>query len=271
MRSFSGKKVFITGGSSGIGKACAKELLRAGASVVLAARGVERLEATVAELERAGGGRCFALPLDISDREAVAREAPKAIELLGGLDVLINNAGIARPGYLQDIEDELFEEMMQVNYFGTVWVTRALLPHFVAQRGGHICTVSSFAGLIGIFGYTAYAASKSALIGFCDCLRQEMLAHRVGVSIVFPADTKTPQLDYEEQFKPPETRAIAGNVKLMPPDQVARELLAGIAADRYHILPGSSTKFAHFMYRHFPWIVRWVMDSDLRKYQRKNS
>ncbi len=269
MRSFSGKKVFITGGSSGIGKATARELLRAGASVVIAARGVERLEAAVAELSSVGSGACYALPLDIGDKEAVAREVPKVIDLLGGLDLLINNAGIVRPGYLQDIEESVFEEMMRVNYFGTVWVTRALLPHFIAQGSGHICAVSSFAGLIGIFGYTAYAASKFAIAGFCDCLRQEMLGHGIGVSVVFPADTQTPQLVYEDQFKPPETRAIAGNVKLMEPERVATEILAGITAGRYHILPGTSTTFAHFMYRHFPSVVRWVMDSDLRKFQRR--
>lgn len=267
---FREKRVFITGGSSGIGKALAEQLVRAGAHVLIAARGEEKLQKVAAELDALPTGRCLALALDIADREAVEREVPRVPELLGGLDILINNAGIVRPGYIMDIEDEVFEDMMRVNYFGTVRVTRTLLPHFIAQKSGHICTLSSFAGLIGIFGYTAYAASKFALAGFCDCLRQELLAHGIGVSVVFPADTDTPQLAYEEQYKPPETKAIAGNVKLLPPEQVAKEILSGIAAGRYQILPGSSTKFSHFMYRHFPWIVRWVMDSDLRKYQRSS-
>lgn len=264
---FRNKKAFITGGSSGIGKATARAFLLAGADVVIAARGQERLDSTVAELKALKRGSIEGLILDISDKDQVKNLAPNVIKMLGGLDILVNNAGVARPGKIEDIDDEVFEEMMRINYFGAVWVTRAFLPHFRAQRSGHICNISSFAGLIGIYGYTAYAASKFALAGFSDSLRQELLGDNIHVSLVFPADTETPQLEYENQFKPEETKAIAGNVKMMQPPQVAKEILLGIEAQRYHILPGLSTKFTHFIYRHFPWAVRWVMDNDLRKFQ----
>ena len=267
MRYYQGKKVLITGGSSGIGRAAANLMASWGAEIAIAARNPDKIAETIAELQgRRPQGRYIAFPLDIGDKGAVKAAAPQVIEALGGLDLLINNAGIVQPGYFQDIEDDVFEEMMNVNYFGTVNLTRALLPHFIAQGHGHICNVSSFAGLIGIFGYTAYAASKFAIAGFSDCLRQELLPHHVGVSVVFPADTDTPQLAYENQFKPPETKAIAGNVKLMRPEDVAHAMLEGIAKGRYQILPGNNTRFTHFMYRHFPWLVRWVMDSDVKKY-----
>lgn len=274
MRWYQGKKVLITGGSSGIGKAAALHLARWGADVAIAARDEAKLEATLAEMraQSVGNGRqgtFLEVKVDVADKVAVQREIPAVPERLGGLDVLINNAGIARPGYIQDIPDDVFEAMMRVNYFGTVNVTRALLPHFTAQRSGHISNVSSVAGFVGIFGYTAYAASKFAICGFTDCLRQELLPHGVGMSLVFPPDTKTPQLEYEESFKPDETKAIAGNVKLLEPEAVARTMLEGIAAGRYHILPGMSTKFTHFMYRHFPWLVRWVIDNDLKKHTRR--
>ncbi|MBW2733115.1 MAG: SDR family oxidoreductase [Deltaproteobacteria bacterium] len=276
MRWYTGKKVLITGGSSGIGKAAALHLARWGADVAIAARDEVKLEATLSEMRAQDAlygrrGTFISVKLDVGDKDMVQSEVPTVPERLGGLDVLINNAGIARPGYIQDIPEDVFEDMMRVNYFGTVYVTRALLPHFTAQGSGHISNVSSIAGLVGIFGYTAYAASKFAICGFTDCLRQELLPHKVGTSLVFPPDTRTPQLEYENNFKPAETKAIAGNVKLLEPEAVAQSMLEGIAAGRYHILPGMSTKFTHFMYRHFPWLVRWVIDNDLKKYSRRHA
>lgn len=271
MRWYQGKKVLITGGSSGIGRAAALHLARWGADVAIAARDEEKLQATLDELKAIGSGTFLAVKVDVADKAAVKAEIATLPERFGGLDIVINNAGIARPGYIQDIPDDVFESMMRVNYFGTVNVTRALLPHFTAQGSGHISNVSSVAGFVGIFGYTAYAASKFAICGFTDCLRQELLPHGVGTSIVFPPDTKTPQLEYENAFKPAETKAIAGNVKLLEPEAVAQTMLEGIAAGRYHILPGMSTKFTYFMYRHFPWLVRWVIDNDLKKHTRRAS
>ena len=110
----------------------------------------------------------------------------------------------------------------------------------------------SVLGFMGIYGYTAYAASKFAITGFVDCLRQEMLPHNVTVSVLFPPDTDTPQFHEENRIKPPETKAIAGNIKVMSPDAVAGALLEGIEKQQYHIVPGISSKFTYFMYRHFP-------------------
>jgi 3-dehydrosphinganine reductase len=269
MRSLHGKKILITGGSSGIGKAAAIAAAQEGADVAIIARDEKKLEAALDEVKKTRNGKHIAVSVDISEKDQLKGRLGQVVEQLGGLDVLINNAGIAQPGYIQDIEDEVFESMMRVNYFGTVNVTRALLPHFIAQKSGHICNVSSVAGFVGIFGYTAYAASKFAICGFTDCLRQELLPHNIGTSVVFPPDTDTPQLHYENQFKPAETKAIAGNVKLLSPDVVARAMLDGIQAGRYHIVPGASTKFTYFMYRHFPWLVRWVIDGDLKKHLRR--
>lgn len=268
MSEFQGKRVFITGGSSGIGKATATLLAQRGARVAIAARGEERLERAAEAIRRAASsGRCEALVLDVSDARAVRDAAPQVLDRLGGLDILINNAGLTHPGYIQDIPEDVFESMMRVNYFGTVNVTRAFLPHLVAQRSGHVCNVSSILGYLGIFGYSAYAASKFAVTGFSDCLRQELLPHGVHVTVVFPADTNTPQLHEENRIKPAETRAIAGNVKMLEPEDVARAILAGIASRRYHVVPGLSNKFAYYMYRHAPWVVRLVMDNDLKRHQ----
>ena len=266
------KKVLVTGGSSGIGKEAAKMLAASGASVAIVARGKDRLEAALGEI-RAGvvdkeRQVCSSHAVDVSDAEAVETMTTEVLETLGGLDVLINNAGVAHPAALGETPLDVFDRMMGINYFGTVYPTRALMPHFVTQRRGHICNVASLLGFMGIYGYTAYAASKFAIAGFSDCLRQELLEHGVGISVLFPPDTDTPQLAAENEIKPPQTRAIAGNVKVMSPGAVAESMLQGIARGRYHILPGFESKMTYFMYRHFPGVVRWVIDGSLRKYQR---
>jgi 3-dehydrosphinganine reductase len=268
MKGYQGKKVFVTGGSSGIGRATAAQLSRLGADVAIGARDSRRLNIALGQIEGLAARsdqRFFAVPIDVADKTSVAQAAREVVQHLGGLDLLINNAGIARPGPVQDLDEEIFESMMRVNYFGAVTVTRALLPQLLQRPGGHISFVSSLLGFMGVYGYTAYAASKFAIVGFAECLRQEVLPHGVGVSILYPPDTDTPQLEEENRHKPAETKAVAGNVKTMTPEAVAEAYLDGIAAGKLHIVPSRSGRFTHFMYRHFPWMVRWVIDGDLKK------
>jgi 3-dehydrosphinganine reductase len=266
MNTYRSKNVFITGGSSGIGKAVARLLIQWGANIVIGARRETMLDQALAELEPLRSGNKIArVVIDIADRGSVHQAVGNVLATLGSVDVLINNAGIAHPGYIEVLADEVFDTMMRVNYFGTVNVTRALLPHFMSREKGHICNVSSLLGFMGIFGYTAYAASKFAITGFSDCLRQELLSHNIGVSVVFPPDTDTPQLHEENRIKPAETKAIARSVKVMKADEVARAMLAGIAAGHFHIVPGIGAKYTYFMYRHFPSLVRLVIDTELRR------
>lgn len=271
MRTFDGKRVFVTGGSSGIGKAIALSLANSGAHVCLAARGEERLLAAADEVRAKAGSeqRISAIALDVADAAAVEQAKDRVLEQLGGLDLLINNAGIAHPARAHETPLAVYRAMMDVNYFGVVHVTNAFLPHFRAQRSGHISAVSSLLGFMGIYGYSAYAASKHAVTGFMDCLRQELLGHGVSVSVLFPGDTDTPQLHEENKVKPAETKAIAGNVKVMQPDAVAACLLRGIAKGRYHILPGLDARFTWLLQRHAPSMVRLVIDGDLGKHQKQ--
>lgn len=271
MEHFRGKRVLVTGGSSGIGKAAAKQLASYGAHVWIVARNVERLETALDEIRAAAAGpdQVFGMSAtDVSDRAAVKVMAEEALAGLDGLDVLINNAGIAHPSAILDTPDDVFESMMTVNYFGMVHVTRAFLPHFYAKRSGHICNVASLLGFMGIYGYTAYAASKYAITGFSDCLRQELIDYNVDITVVFPPDTDTPQLHEENKIKPPETKAIAGEVKALTADAVAHSMLKGIAKRRYHVLPGFESGFTYWAYRHMPGFVRWYIDLMLKKYRK---
>jgi 3-dehydrosphinganine reductase len=242
-------------------------LAAAGASVWIAGRRSALLDETVAELRGLAVSdeqRFGRVAVDLADASAVSAMAPKVLEGLGGLDVLINNAGIVRPGRVHELAEADFESMMGTNYFGAVWATRAFLPHFMAERRGRVVLVSSLAGLLGIYGYTGYAASKFALAGFADALRQELRPHGVSVSIVFPPDTDTPGLAEERGQQPAELRAIAGTVKPLTAETVAHALLRGAAAGRFHIIPGAGARWTHTMHRLFPWLVRAVIDRTAR-------
>jgi 3-dehydrosphinganine reductase len=136
--------------------------------------------------------------------------------------------------------------MMDVNYFGTVNVLKILVPEMQKRKSGTIVNISSIAGFIGVYGYTAYGASKYAVAGFTDALRSELKPYNIHVSVVFPPDTDTPQLEYEDQFKPFITREIAGSAKLMSADFVADEIIKKVSKGKYVILPGSEGKLLYF-------------------------
>ena len=267
---YRGKVVYITGGSSGIGLAAAKLVVQAGGKVAISARGKERLDAALAEIKALGPDvDAIAIACDVSSADDSRRAAKDVLAHFGQCDVVIANAGVAHCMKLTETEDEAYERMMRINYLGTVHTIRAFVPHLVERKTGRIGIVSSLLGFMGTFGYTAYAPSKFAQVGFAECLRQELLEYDIGVTILYPPDTDTPQLAAENLTKPDETKAISGNVKTLPADAVALPLLQGLARKKLHVVPGSMGKFTHFMKRHAPWAVNWVIDGDLKKFQKK--
>ena len=269
MEYFHDKCVLLTGGSSGIGLAAARILRKEGAHLILVARGEEKLDKAATELEQitSEGAELHILPLDVSDGEACKKAVDK-LPTERPVQILINNAGIARPGDFLELPEETFEQMMQVNYMGSVHLTRLLVPAMVEARSGHVAFVSSLVGLMGIWGYSAYAPSKFAQRGFAECLRNELKPHDVRVSVCYPPDTDTPQHEYEQEYLPAETRAIAGNAKALSAECVATAMLKGMAAGKFSIVPGASSKFADVMYRWFPSMVQSMFDGDARKAKR---
>ncbi len=262
---FRQKTILITGGSSGIGLATARILQENGSHLILVARNSERLAQAKATLEQIPSGHeVHTIALDISDSKAVEAAMEKLLKT-HSVEVLINNAGAVMPGHFLELPQEKFDEMMQVNFMGSVHMTRALLPNMVAHKKGHIAFVSSLAGLIGIYGYTAYSPSKFAIRGFAESLRCELRPLGILVSVCYPPDTDTPQLAFENQYKPAETRAIAGNVKPLTPEAVASCLLDKMTSGKFHIVPGAGAKFADVSYRLMPGFVRSLFDSDVRK------
>jgi 3-dehydrosphinganine reductase len=267
-----GKIALVTGGSSGIGLAIACQLAGQGASVWLVARRKELLEAALKEVEAARlttAQRCGIFPADVSQADQAAAAVEYVSSQAGIPDLLVNSAGITHPGYVQDLSLEIFRSMMDVNYFGTVYVIKAALPAMIQRGSGHIINISSMAGFLGAFGYSAYGASKFAVRGFSDVLRSEMKPLGIRVSIVFPPDTDTAQLAYEAPFKPPETKALSGNAKVMSPEAVARITLQQAARGRYIILPGSDTQLFYWLNSHLGNLAYPVLDWMIARARKK--
>ncbi|MFH1532645.1 MAG: SDR family oxidoreductase [Pseudomonadota bacterium] len=269
---FKGRRVLITGGSSGIGLATARRLRGCGAHLILLARDAEKLDGVKAELLGQAGGDAViqTLSVDVGDLGAV-EAAVRTLLQSTGVDILINNAGVVMPGHFLELPQAQFDEMMRINFMGSVHLTRLLLPAMIERGAGHVAFVSSLGGLMGIFGYTAYAASKFAIRGFAEALRCEVKPRGVRVSVIYPPDTETPQHAFEQRYLPDETRAIAGNAKCLSADEVAMALLKGMAAGGFQIVPGFSSRMADVAYRLFPGMVRSMFDGDVRKAGSKKS
>ena len=238
---FNQQHAIITGGSSGIGKATAQLLAREGAHISIIARTQTTLASAKDEIEAVRADpsqQVIAIAADVSDRGQIQQAIQSAIDHIGPPDLLITSAGIARPGYFQEIPIEVFERTMAVNYFGTLYSIRAALPIMEQRRQGRLVLVSSGAGLMGLYGYTPYSPSKFALRGLAESLRGELKLSGIQISIVYPPDTDTSQLEAENKTKPLETKLITATAKTWSAEGVASEIVQGIKKDRFEIAPG---------------------------------
>ena len=246
MLKYQNKRVIITGGSSGIGKATAKLLAQQGADIAIIARDRLRLNAAQQEIAAAKiipTQKIVTLVADVAQKTEITEAITKAIAHLGTPDLLITAAGIAYPGYFLDIPLEVFEQTMQINYFGSLYRVRAVLPAMIQQQRGHIVFIASGAGLVGIYGYSAYSPSKFALRGLGESLRGELRPQGIKVSVVYPPDTDTPQLAAESKTKPPETKQITGTAKIWSAEAVAKSIIRGIDKQQIAIAPGWEMNF----------------------------
>jgi short-subunit dehydrogenase len=184
------KTLWITGASSGIGEALAKAASARGAKVALSARNGTELE-RVAEACQALGGKTLALPLDVAQPATFPAAAAAVTAALGNIDILVNNAGIGQRANAMDTRPEVVRRIFEVNFFGAIELTRAVLPGMVARRQGRIVVVSSVLGKIELPGRSAYVASKHALQGYFDTLRAELAGSGVGVTVVCPGWIET--------------------------------------------------------------------------------
>lgn len=248
----------VLGGSQGIGRAVALGLARRGCHVVVAAR---RPEPLAEALERVREARlrpeqgAASLALDVTDPAGVAEAFRQLAAERGVPDLLINCAGYARPGYLQDLQPEHLRDLVTCNYLGTAYACQAMLPYFLERGSGHFVNTSSLAGLFGLFGYTGYCASKFAVIGFSEALRREVRPHGLRVSVLCPPNTRTPGLVEENRHKPAEVLAVEEKVKVLEPEEVAEPLLRALPRAPFLVIPTADGVAAHLLNRFAPWLL----------------
>ncbi|MBX0292909.1 3-ketoacyl-ACP reductase [Hymenobacter sp. HSC-4F20] len=190
METLAGKNALVTGAGKGIGRAVALALAQEGATVALLARTEQQLREVAQEIEGLGG-RAVVVTADVADRLAVEAAVGQALQALGSIDILINNAGIGTFAKLVDMDPAEWEKIIQVNLLGTYYVTRAVLPQMIARETGDIINIASTAGQRGAATTSAYSASKFAILGLTESLMQEVRKQNIRVSALTPSTVAT--------------------------------------------------------------------------------
>jgi NAD(P)-dependent dehydrogenase (short-subunit alcohol dehydrogenase family) len=257
-RAVAGKRVLITGASSGIGRAAALKLGAAGAHVILVARDVARLEQVKSQVERVGG-RASVFPADLSDASSAAKLCEEVVREHGGVDVLINNAGrsIRRSLRLSVGRFHDFERTMAINYFGAVRLIMGFLPAMRRQRSGHVINVSSVGTQVGPPRFAAYIASKSALEGFSKCAAPELLADGIDITTIHMPLVKTDMIaptgvyDSFSVITAAEAADMICDAVVRRPKRISSPL--GVAAQvSSGVAPSAWDVWLHLAYRLFP-------------------
>jgi short-subunit dehydrogenase len=256
--------VLITGGTSGIGRACALEFGKNGAQIVITGRDVAKLKDTAAELA-AANIECRIVKGDVGILEDAMRAVADTIAAFGRIDVLINNAGLSMRAKFADVDVKVLEQLMQTNFFGTVYITKAALPYLLASKGT-IVGVSSIAGYRGLPGRTGYSASKFAMNGFLEALRTELLPQGVNVLTAAPGFTASNirhtalLADGQSQNDTPRDEG-----KMMTSEEVAHHLRRAVEKrQRSFVLTGEG-KLVVFLNKWLPSLMDKMVLNNFRK------
>lgn len=251
-----GTTALITGASSGIGAATAREIARRGATVLLMARTAGALESLAGEI-RATGGRAMAYPLDLTDSQAVARAAEEIRGEWGTPDILIHCAGAGRWLFVEETSPPEMEQMMAAPYFAAFYLTRALLPDMIQRRRGHIVTVGSPASLFMWPGAAAYIAARWALHGFTEALRADVYGLGIGVTLMIPGRVESEYFAHNpgSRERVPKISYLTG---ALTPAQVARAIVRGIEHNRRMMVVPFGLRLLSLAYRTCPRAGAWI-------------
>lgn len=258
-RYFAGKRCFVTGAASGIGRATALRLAAQGAELYLTDRDSEGLELTVADARALGAQVRKYRALDIADYDQVAAFAADIHAAHPAMDVVLNIAGVSAWGTVDRLTHEQWSKMVAINLMGPIHVIETFVPPMVAaKRGGHLVNVSSAAGLVALPWHAAYSASKYGLRGVSEVLRFDLARHRIGVSLVVPGAVNTPLVgtveiagvDREDPNVARWIRRFAGHA--VSPEKAAEKILAGVAKNRYLIYTSADIR-AFYAFKRLAW------------------
>ncbi|XP_013191564.1 3-ketodihydrosphingosine reductase [Amyelois transitella] len=251
-KSLKNRHVVVTGGSSGIGKSAALEAAKLGASVTIIGRDVQKLKSAVSEIT----SHCLNTQqkvqyaaLDVtSDYENIEKCLSGLEETIGPIFMLVNCAGMCICGKFEDMKPEDIKQMVNLNYLGTAFSTKYVLPGMKKRNEGLIVFVASEAAFIGIYGYGAYSAAKWALRGLAETILMELVGTDVRLTLSFPPDTDTPGFQNEELTKPKETKLISSSGGLHSPDDIGKKLIHDSMAGKIYSTYGISGKLLALLY-----------------------
>jgi len=255
MTDIRGQVVIVTGASSGIGAATARAFSRAGARLALAARRVDRLQTLAGEIERAGG-EALVLPTDVTRPQDIEALVGTVLDRFGRVDILFNNAGLGRIGWLEVLTPDEIRLQFEVNTLGLIALTRAILPVMQRQRSGHIINMASMAAKIATPGYTAYAASKFAVDGFTQALRREVAPWGIRVSLICPGGVET-EFGEEAHIERRTGLTTPGPLRLSA-DRVAQAVVDLARRPRRQVILPWPLTGAVILNRLAPWLIDWA-------------
>jgi short-subunit dehydrogenase len=249
MSKFKNKVVWITGASSGIGEALTIAFSNEGAKIVLSSRNENELQRVANNCK----SETLIIPLDLADQTDFKTKAAKVNSHFGAIDFLINNGGISQRSEAYKTSMEVDRKLMEVNYFGAVALTKAVLPYMQKQKNGHLISISSLSGKFGFFLRSAYSASKFALVGFYESLRLEEQKNNIKVSVVYPGFILTKISQNALSGSGEKHGELDNNQKGgISPEKCALDIIKGIKKNKHEILTGGTEKWGVLMHRLFP-------------------
>ena len=255
------RRVYITGGSSGIGLSLALRYARNGDDVILLARNQDKLDDAVGlcRVETLGDKQVIAgVSLDIAELNSLQVKMDAITREYGQPDLLILSAGSAGNKTFLDMNSEEFDSMMALNFSASREMARCVLPAMLQRDNGQIAFISSTAGLMGIYGYSAYCASKYAITGFVMALQQELYGTGVSAILVCPSEVATPMIAAESGSVLPQTRRLKDLGGTLSPEKAANIIFDGINKNKYLIKTGFVAHLFDFTHRVFPWLFRKI-------------
>ncbi len=251
MKKFNNKVVWITGASSGIGEALVKEFSKYTSKIILSSRREDELMRVKESCSN--NSDMMILPLDLTDFEAMEEKAKQVHEHYGQIDILVNNGGVSQRALTVDTTLEVDMKIMNINYFGTIAITKAVLPYMIKQKDGHIIVVSSVTGKIGVPLRSAYAASKHALFGFFDTLRAETYPSNISVTMVCPGYIHTQiSINAFTGNGTPQNKMDKTQENGMTAEELARRMLKAASRNKQEVYIGGKEIMGIYIRRFFP-------------------
>lgn len=245
------KVIWITGASSGIGEALVKQFAKKNNKLIISARNVSKLNEI--KDQAPNPENLFVLPLDLTAPETFSEKTKIAIEVFGKVDILVNNGGISQRSKVAETTLEVDRKIMEINFFGTIGLSKAILPHFLKNKAGHYVVVSSLVGKFGSPFRSAYAASKHALHGFFDSLRAEHYQDNIHVTLVCPGFIRTNvSINALTGDGSPLMEMDNAQEKGLSPEKCALKIINAIERNREEVLIGGKEKYAVYLKRFFP-------------------